>query len=182
MTTTVNWTAMVCSKKPEEKSTLLIVFLWIFFVLGCIKYLKLVWWLLKQIFCKCNCCCKANLSKYKKEEESWAVITGGSDGIGYEVCKQMAGQGFNTCMMARNQTKMDGKVKELEGLYPNVKHDSVKVDFSELTTLQEYRDLIEKLAGKDVAFVALNAGLARSGSVNKIEDKSLEEVMKVNGL
>ena len=85
------------------------------------------------------------MSKYKREAESWAVITGGSDGIGYELCKQMAAQGFNTCMMARNQAKMDGKVKELEGLYPNVKHDSVKVDFSELTTLQEYRDLIAKL-------------------------------------
>ena len=33
------------------------------------------------------------MSKYKEdkvEDGSWAVITGGSDGIGYEICKQMA--------------------------------------------------------------------------------------------
>jgi len=78
---------------------------------------------------------------------------------------------------------MDVKVKELEESYPNVQHSSVKVDFSELTSIKQYRDLIsENLAGKDVAFVALNAGLARLGSVHKFKDRALEEVMRVNGL
>jgi short-subunit dehydrogenase len=86
-------------------------------------------------------------------------------------------------MMARNQTKMDAKLKELEASYPEVQHSSIKVDFSELTSITEYRNLItENLVGKDIAFVALNAGLARMGSVHKIKDRALEEVMRVNGL
>jgi hypothetical protein len=80
------WMNMACSAKPEETSTLLITFLWIFFVLGCLKYIQLGWWILKQLLCKCHCCCKANMSKYK-DSGSWAVITGGSDGIGYELCR-----------------------------------------------------------------------------------------------
>lgn len=34
--------------------------------------------------------------------DSWAVVTGGSDGIGYEICNNLAKQGFNICMIARN--------------------------------------------------------------------------------
>jgi hypothetical protein len=73
--------------------------------------------------------------------------------------------------MARNQEKMDVKLKELRQSYPKVQHSFVKVDFSELTSIQEYRFIItETLKGKDIAFVALNAGLARRGSVHKIKD------------
>jgi hypothetical protein len=34
----IDWMNLACSKKAEETSTVIIVFLWIFFVLGCIKY------------------------------------------------------------------------------------------------------------------------------------------------
>ena len=37
---------------------------------------------------------------------SWAVITGGSDGIGLEICDQMAELGFNICIIGRSQTKI----------------------------------------------------------------------------
>lgn len=39
--------------------------------------------------------------KYGKED-SWVVVTGGSDGIGLEICHQMAAKGFNICIIARN--------------------------------------------------------------------------------
>ena len=38
--------------------------------------------------------------------DSWAVVTGGSDGIGEEFCHVLAKQGFNICIVARNETKM----------------------------------------------------------------------------
>lgn len=41
-------------------------------------------------------------SRYGREN-SWAVITGGSDGIGLEICYQMAEQGFNICIIGRSQ-------------------------------------------------------------------------------
>ena len=33
---------------------------------------------------------------------SWALITGGSDGIGLEMCRNLANQGFNILMVSRN--------------------------------------------------------------------------------
>ncbi len=38
------------------------------------------------------------------------VVTGGSDGIGAEICEQMAKEGFNVCIVGRNSLKMDEAV------------------------------------------------------------------------
>jgi len=41
------------------------------------------------------------------------VITGASDGIGLAMCYHLAKQGFNICLVARNEEKMKTKIKEL---------------------------------------------------------------------
>lgn len=41
----------------------------------------------------------ANLSTYNR----WALITGGSDGIGFAIAKDLANNGFNICIIARNE-------------------------------------------------------------------------------
>lgn len=43
----------------------------------------------------------------KSGKKSWAVVTGGSDGIGEEFCKELARRGFNICMVGRNTKKME---------------------------------------------------------------------------
>ncbi len=35
-------------------------------------------------------------------KDSWVIVTGGSDGIGLEICQQMAVIGFNICIVGRN--------------------------------------------------------------------------------
>ena len=44
----------------------------------------------------------------------WAVVTGGSDGIGLAMCKRLAKDGFNICMVARNEEKMQQKLGEIK--------------------------------------------------------------------
>ena len=44
--------------------------------------------------------------QYGIENKSWVVITGGSDGIGLEMAKKVALEGFNVCIVARNEAKM----------------------------------------------------------------------------
>ena len=46
-----------------------------------------------------------NLAKYNKGD-SWAVVTGGSDGKGFEICLQLAQAGLNICIISRT-TKGD---------------------------------------------------------------------------
>lgn len=47
-------------------------------------------------------------------DNSWAVVTGGSDGIGFGFCEELAAQGFNICMISRSKSKIDLKIKELK--------------------------------------------------------------------
>jgi NADP-dependent 3-hydroxy acid dehydrogenase YdfG len=42
------------------------------------------------------------LERYGKTD-SWVVVTGGSDGIGLEICEKMAEKGFNICIIGRSQ-------------------------------------------------------------------------------
>lgn len=45
---------------------------------------------------------------------SWAVVTGGSDGIGLAMCKNLAKQGFNICIVSRSEKKINEKLEEIK--------------------------------------------------------------------
>jgi FlaA1/EpsC-like NDP-sugar epimerase len=55
-----------------------------------------------------------NFYKTYANTDSWAVVTGGSDGIGLQYCKDLAKQGFNICIIARNEQKMKEKLEEIK--------------------------------------------------------------------
>ena len=99
-------------------------------LIGAIFVLK---WLIALLFtCKRHFChCGPNLSKRYNKGDSWALVTGGSDGIGLEICHQMAEQGFNICMVSRNEDKIKEKLAEVSAKYPQVKTRAVVFDFAE---------------------------------------------------
>jgi len=47
------------------------------------------------------------------QKDSWVIVTGGSDGIGLEICHQMAAIGFNICVVGRTRAKIDEKLLEI---------------------------------------------------------------------
>ena len=51
--------------------------------------------------------------------QSWAVVTGGSDGIGLAMCHNLAGQGFNIAIVSRNENKINKKLTEIKNAYPD---------------------------------------------------------------
>lgn len=82
--------------------------------------------------------------KWKIEENSWAVVTGASDGIGLEYVKKCAKQGFNTLLIARNEEKLKSAVEEVKRVAkPGKKVEYYVVDFSSAAV---YSKLKEKLA------------------------------------
>jgi len=49
------------------------------------------------------------LDRYGEKDKTYALITGASDGMGYAMCENLARQGYNIIMMARNEKKMKEK-------------------------------------------------------------------------
>ena len=93
------------------------------FVFGMISLISLIWRFIKFIWRQCfrpfvNTYKGRLYSKYGVSDEScgssWAVFTGGSDGIGLGMCKQLANEGFNICIVARNEDKMKAKIREIK--------------------------------------------------------------------
>lgn len=75
-------------------------------------------------------------------ENSWALVTGGSDGVGLDVCKKLAKEGFNICIVSRTQSKIEDKLKEISKECrdgdESFKTLAVVADFGNLRTIQEY--------------------------------------------
>lgn len=49
----------------------------------------------------------AQVSTDRYGADSWALVTGSTDGIGKEVARQLASRGFNIILMARSSEKLD---------------------------------------------------------------------------
>lgn len=93
---------------------------------------KLVFFLIGVLqFLNRHCCrCKQNdlFKRYGRTirrnqdtgQPCYALVTGGSDGIGLELCNQLAEQGFSVCMLARNLSNMEQKLAALRIKYPCV--------------------------------------------------------------
>ena len=126
--------------------------------------------ILRALLSLCNFsyrhCCRSghDLRKRYGQEDSYVVVTGGTEGIGLEICHQMAQLGFNICMIARNEEKMKKRLDEIrERTQGNVKLMHVVADFSVMTTVEDYTETLAPLKDIDIAMLYANAGLMDTG-------------------
>ena len=91
----------------EDASGAFQAFVWIISIIG--LYFLLIYVIRFLYNCITLCCrCRQNLyGKYGSQGgQTWAMVTGGSDGIGLELCNQLGAQGFNICIVSRNMEKI----------------------------------------------------------------------------
>jgi short-subunit dehydrogenase len=56
------------------------------------------------------------------------VISGATEGLGLEMCNQLAAHGFNICLISRNQAKIDTRIRELQEKHPSTVFKGVQLD------------------------------------------------------
>ena len=71
--------------------------------LGWIVFFKILIDIARIVFSRFT---PVNYNNYGSNEDSWAIITGASDGIGEEFATQLAGKGFNTIIIARREERL----------------------------------------------------------------------------
>lgn len=49
---------------------------------------------------------------------SWVLVTGASDGMGAEYCRQLAARGFNIVLVSRTLSKLQSVAKEVQTANP----------------------------------------------------------------
>jgi len=87
-----------------------------------------------------------------------ALITGASNGIGYELAKVHASKGDNLVLVARNKSKLDELKSELEDKY---KISALTIE-KDLSIQGAAKEVYEELKDKSIKidYLVNNAGLA----------------------
>jgi len=88
----------------------------------------------------------------------WAVIAGGSDGIGSAFAEELAGRGLNLALIARDESKLATKASEIRDRHGvEVRHASIDLTRSDVATLAG-----DFTADLDVGLFIYNAGSGRN--------------------
>lgn len=61
----------------------------------------------------------SSLLNYRRSANTWALVTGASDGIGLAFVKELAHKGFNVVLHGRNPDKLEKLKKKLSDEFPD---------------------------------------------------------------
>ncbi|CUM63279.1 uncharacterized protein PRCAT00000850001 [Priceomyces carsonii] len=121
-----------------------------------------------------------NFKKYGAKKNTWAIVTGASDGIGKEYSKLLAKKGFNLVLVSRTQQKLELLATEIETSF-KVQTKVVAFDASADET-SNYELLSESISQLPVTILVNNVGQSHSIPVPflETEDKELRDIITIN--
>lgn len=104
------------------------------------------------------------------------IVTGGANGIGKELVKQLLAQDAYVCAIDINQTSLENLEKEIN----STKLKTFKVDISSIDDINKFKDkYIEEW--KNVDILINNAGIVQPFvTIDKLTDEEISRVMNVN--
>lgn len=106
------------------------------------------------------------------------LITGASSGIGCELAKIFAQNGYNLILIARNIIKLNELACELMDKY-DIKVYVLQQDLLENNAAEKVYESVTKI-GKNVDILINNAGIGYVGSFHKKSLKSDKEILRLN--
>lgn len=110
---------------------------------------------------------------FKEKYGPWAVITGGSSGIGEEMAKIIASKGINIVLVARRQNVLDEKAQILKKQF-GIEVETISAD---LTKKNDLDKVLKETENLEVGLLIPNAAIENHGFLVDIElEKELAAV------
>lgn len=104
-------------------------------------------------------------------KDSYALVTGASDGIGKGFCEAFAKQGMNLVLVARNKDKLEGVAQELRDKY-SIKTQVLVLDFGK-ATISDYENLKAQVDNLDISILVNNVGAV---DYSRLIHENLDEI------
>lgn len=111
-------------------------------------------------------------------ERKFVLITGASDGIGFELCKVMASKGYGIVLVARNYEKL-AKASSYLNDHFNIKTHIISCDLAEPLAAQTIFSEVKAL-GVDVEVLINNAGMLFNGLFVDVALSRQENLLQCN--
>lgn len=97
-----------------------------------------------------------------KYQAKWALVTGGSSGIGKELCRKLLMQGLNVVVVARDEPVFQETIEEFQALFPGRDVRPVKANLSDPSG-KWMDDVRKETDDVEVQIVFGNAGFILTG-------------------
>lgn len=115
---------------------------------------------------------KHTVEKYGK----WALITGGSNGIGLAFAKELAAKGHNLILVARGKDALDASARELSKAH-NIQVEIVPMDLTAPGAPSELHALTKD---KKPGLLVLSAGAETTGHFTKVSPDAHRSLIDLN--
>ena len=122
------------------------------------------------------------MKDYPNNNRRAVFITGGSRGIGAACVRKFAREGWEVCFTYNeNKAAADKLVEELSSEIEGSKVFSLKLDVTDLNGIGlVYTEALEKLGIESFHAVIVNAGISRSGTIDRMNWKDIDALMETN--
>lgn len=122
---------------------------------------------------------KDHLAKYGRG--SWALVTGGSDGIGKAISEELAKIGFNILLVARTESKLSAISKEIESKF-SVLTDYIVFDFNNKDqTYAHYENIFnEQFNRREISILVNNVGTADLSRIIDMDETRIIKTINMN--
>ena len=112
---------------------------------------------------------------------SWALVTGASDGIGKGISTELARSGFNIILVARNLNKLNTVASELQKINTKIQTHVIEYDFDSKNTEEDYMNTFSRLQEKfDISILVNNVGTEHHNNFDRVKVNCLFTSINLN--
>lgn len=115
--------------------------------------------------------------------QSWALITGASDGIGKEFALQLSQQNFSVLLVSRTPSKLASLAEEISSENGRIEVKTFAIDFASASD-EEYKRLANLIKELDISILVNNVGLSHSIPVTfaQTPEKEVKDIITINNV